>query len=204
MEDQAAVSAGTAPDDTAPDDTAAAPDGPDVLAQVAGELHLFHQRSAHRETVIDRLHEENQLLRQGLRRSILEQVVVDLVRLYDGLSRQAGRPGGETAVFASFADDALLALERCGVDPFTAEPGDAYTVGLHVAAGFVDCDDLLRHNTVAEVLLVGLRDRESGTVRRPLRARFHRLPAACGDPVPAARAGPTEPPGDQSSDRSHG
>jgi molecular chaperone GrpE len=167
VDDQVAASA---------DSATTAPGGPDVLAQMADELHLFHQRSAHRETVIDRLHEENQLLRRGLRRSILEPVVADLVRLYDGLSRQARRPGGETAVFASFADDVLLALERCGVDPFTAEPGDAYTVGL----------------------------RESGIVRRPLRARFHRLPDGSRDSVPTAGTGPSKQHGDQPSDRSQG
>jgi molecular chaperone GrpE len=181
-----------------------APCGADVLARLAGELHSFHQRSAHRETVIDRLHEENQLLRLGLRRSILEPVVVDLVRLYDGLSRQAGRPGGEMALFASFADDVLLALERCGVDPFTADLGDTYTVGLHVVAGFVDCDDPFRHNTVAEVVVVGLRDRETGVVRRPLRARFHRLPAAGRGSVPVAEHGPSEQDSNQPSDRSQG
>jgi len=117
--------------------------------------------------------DQNQLLRQGLRRSILEPVVVDLIRLYDGLSRQAGRPGSGGAVFASFADDVVLALERCGVDPFTAEPGDAYTVSLDVAASFAECDD-------PDQLQHGGR----GASGRPARPRVRDRPPAVAGPVP--------------------
>lgn len=178
--------------DALPADTVqTTPDGADVLARVAGELRSFHQRSAHREAVIDRLHEENQLLRRGLRRAVLEPVVVDLVRLYDGLSRQAERHSDDANVFSSFADDVLMALERCGIDTFSADPGETYTVGLHVAAGFVDCDDPVKHDTVAEVILVGLRDRETGVIRRPLRARFHRLPEVDQGLLPAVAAEPS-------------
>lgn len=174
------------------------------MARVAGELNSFHQRSAHREAVIDRLHEENQLLRRGLHRSILEPVVVDLVRLYDGLSRQAERYSDDTNVFSSFADDVLLLLERCGIDAFSADLGETYTVGLHVAAGFVDCDDPVKHNTVAEVVLVGLRDRETGVIRRPLRARFHRLPQVDQDLIPAVAPNPpTAANNDQVRDDGH-
>ena len=35
------------------------------LDKVEGQLSEFHRRSAHRESLIDRLHEENQRLRPG-------------------------------------------------------------------------------------------------------------------------------------------
>ena len=57
--------------------------------KVEGQLSEFHRRSAHRESLIDRLHEENQRLRSGIGRVVLEPVVADLIRLYDQLSRVA-------------------------------------------------------------------------------------------------------------------
>ena len=67
------------------------------LGRVEEQLADFHRRAAHRESVIDRLHEENQQLRAG-RTAILEPVIADLIRLYDQLTgRPAGsRPPGRT------------------------------------------------------------------------------------------------------------
>ena len=44
------------------------------LDKVEAQLTEFHRRSAHRESVIDRLHEENQRLHGGIGRIILEPV----------------------------------------------------------------------------------------------------------------------------------
>ena len=63
------------------------------LDKVEAQLTEFHRRSAHRESVIDRLHEENQRLRGGIGRIILEPVVTDLIRLYDQLDREVRRLG---------------------------------------------------------------------------------------------------------------
>jgi molecular chaperone GrpE (heat shock protein) len=92
---EAAVSEtdGDAPQAGNADDTALA-ELTSRLAKVEGQLAEFHQRAAHRELVIDRLHEENQQLRGGLGRIILEPVVADLIRLYDQLSRAPRRWSG--------------------------------------------------------------------------------------------------------------
>jgi hypothetical protein len=154
----------------------------DRLDAIDRGLRSFHQRSAHREAVIDRLHEENQLLRTGLGRTVLQPVLADLARLYDGLAQQAGRlaetpeRAAEQALWASFADDVAMALERYGTDIITAKPGDAYERGRHVAAGFVDNPDPAARDTVAQVLAVGLVDQESGQIRRPVRVRIFREP----------------------------
>ena len=65
------------------------------LGRVEEQLAEFHRRSAHRELVIDRLHEENQQLRGGFGQLILEPVVADLIRLDDQLTADppAGAPG---------------------------------------------------------------------------------------------------------------
>jgi molecular chaperone GrpE len=154
------------------------------LATVVGQLAEFHRRSAHRESVIDRLHEENQQLRAGLGRIILEPVVADLIRLYDQLSREVrrlGAGGQDGRLLWSFAEDVAQILDRCGIESFTAEPGDPFERERHRPLSVVACDDESRHNTVAEVLAVGFLQRDTGQVRRPLQARFHQYTPAPGE-----------------------
>jgi molecular chaperone GrpE (heat shock protein) len=165
------------------------------LARMTVAIEEFHRRSAHRETVIDRLHEENQELRSGMRRVVLEPVVTDLLRLYDGLSRQAARleleqaQAGFADLFASFAEDVELALDRCGMEVFTAEPREEFSASRHLVAGFEPCEDPSLHNTVADVVAKGLRERETGRIRRAVKARFHRYEP----PIGQVAADPPEP-----------
>ncbi|MEU4694900.1 molecular chaperone GrpE [Actinoplanes sp. NPDC023714] len=154
-----------------------------TLASISESLDAFHRRSERREAVIDRLHEENQVLRTGLTRTILQPVLTDLARLYDGLAQQAERLAGDPdraadqQLWAGFADDVAQALARYGTDVVTAEPGEAYERGRHVVAGFVDNPDPAADRTVACTLAVGLVDQETGAVRRPVRVRLFREPA---------------------------
>jgi molecular chaperone GrpE (heat shock protein) len=144
--------------------------------KVEGQLSEFHRRSAHRESLIDRLHEENQRLRGGISRAVLEPVVADLIRLYDQLSREAHRlgTGGQAdPLLWSFAEDVAQILDRCGYEVFSAEPGDPFLRERHRPLAVVPCDDESRHNTVAEVVAAGFAERGTGRVRRPLHARFH-------------------------------
>lgn len=153
------------------------PDETAVLAELAGrlgkleeQLAEFHRRSAHREKVIDRLHEENQRLRSGTDRIILEPVITDLIRLHDQLGREVRRleAGDEDALLPrSFADDIAQILDRCGIELFTASPGDPFERGRHRPLTVVACDDSSGHNTVAEVVAAGFDERETGRVRRP-------------------------------------
>jgi hypothetical protein len=186
---------------SAADADGAAPKSPDEhaglgaeLARMAVAIEEFHRRSAHRETVIDRLHDENQELRSGMRRVLLDPVVTDLLRLHDGLSRQAARlvgqeQAGVADLFTSFAEDVELALDRCGMEVFTAEPREEFSASCHHVAGFEPCDDPSLHNTVAGVVAKGLRERETGRIRRAVKARFHRYEP----PIGQAAADPPEP-----------
>jgi molecular chaperone GrpE len=153
------------------------------LAKVEEQLGEFHRRAAHREAVIDRLHEDNQQLRSGFGRLILEPVIADLIRLHDQLSREsrrleAGAQDGK--LMRSFAEDVAQTLDRCGIEVFSAEPGDPFEPGRHKPLAVVACDDEARHNTVAEVLAAGFADRDSGRILRPVQARFHRYVPAAG------------------------
>ncbi|MEU4829439.1 nucleotide exchange factor GrpE [Streptosporangium sp. NPDC023615] len=194
------VNPGTVNPGTA-DPGTAVPGAAERLAAIESAVAEFNRRSAHRETVIDRLHEENQALRGGLYRTILEPVVADLIRMHDALLREVTRltgDGGEKSakdgegeaadtasaanaanaahgrLLASFADDTLLMLERCGLEEFTARPGEPFDAGRHTAVSVVPVTDEALDNTVAEVVAIGFVERETGRVRRPVRARFHR------------------------------
>ena len=158
-------------------DTGAVPgDLADRLGRVEAQLAEFHRRSAHRELVIDRLHEENQQLRGGIARLILEPVVADLIRLDDQLTREVRRlesDGQDPRLLWSFAEDVRQILDRCGIDVFSAEPGDPFDRDRHRPLAVVPCQDESRHNTVAEVVAAGFAERETGRVRRPVHARFY-------------------------------
>ena len=148
----------------------------DRLSQVGEQLAEFHRRSAHRESVIDRLHEENQQLRSGFGRLILDPVVTDLIRLYDQLTREGRHlESGErdAHMIWSFAEDVLQILDRCGIEAFSAEPGDPFTRDRHRPLAVVPCDDESRHNTVAEIVAIGFTERDTGRIRRPVQARFY-------------------------------
>jgi molecular chaperone GrpE (heat shock protein) len=146
------------------------------LAAIEAQLAEFNRRASHREAVIDRLHAENQELRSGVRRAILEPAVVDLIRLHDGLCREAGRAADEVTagLVSSFACDVELILDRCGLELFTAEPGDPYRPGEHRPVAVVATEDHKRDNTIAEVVSPGFRERDGSRVRRPAQVRVHR------------------------------
>lgn len=146
--------------------------------QVEQQLAEFHRRSIFRESVIDRLHEENQQLRGGIDRAVLSPVVTDLIRLYDQLSRESRRPaanGQDGQLLGSFASDVADILDRCGYELFTAEPGEVYDHHRHRPLAVVPCADESRHNTVAEVVAAGFLERDTGRVRRLVHARFYQF-----------------------------
>ena len=149
--------------------------------KVEEQLAEFHHRSAHREVVIDRLHEENQQLRAGTSKAILEPVVADLVRLYDQVDREVRRLRAarqDERLLWSFADDIAQILDRCGLEMYSAEPGDPFDRDRHRPLAVVDCADESWHNTVAEVTAAGFVERDTGRVRRPLQARFYQYTPA--------------------------
>ena len=146
------------------------------LDRVEAQLAEFHRRAAHREAVIDRLHEENQRLRGGFGRIVLEPVVTDLIRLYDQLDREVRRlqaGGQDPRLLWSFAADVVQILDRCGIEIFSAEPGDRFARDRHRPLAAVACEEESRHNTVAEVISAGFLERDTGRVRRPVQVRVH-------------------------------
>ncbi|ONH24753.1 nucleotide exchange factor GrpE [Pseudofrankia asymbiotica] len=150
------------------------------LAAIEAAVTGFQDRSAHRESVIDRLHEERVEHRAGIRRTILDPVATDLIRLFDGLAGEALRLAalGEARLaelLASFADDAELALERCGLDALRPAPGETFQKSLHVLAGSEPTDEPAAHNTIVAVVEPGFVDRDRDRPRRPAKVKVYRL-----------------------------
>ena len=140
----------------------------DLVAQGAE----YHRRSAHREAIIDRLHEENQKLRDEVRASVFDPITADLMRLYDSFRRDAdrltesGADPGLVKLMESYADDVELILDLCGLEPFSATVGESFRRGDNVVAGTVEASDPAQRDQIAEVIAAGFRDRPSRPQRR--------------------------------------
>jgi hypothetical protein len=87
--------------------------------------------------------------------------------------RRLESDGQDPRLLWSFAEDVRQILDRCGIDVFSAEPGDPFDRDRHRPLAVVLCQDESRHNTVAEVVAAGFAERETGRVRRPVHARFY-------------------------------
>ncbi|GLZ16169.1 hypothetical protein Acsp04_64040 [Actinomadura sp. NBRC 104425] len=141
--------AGTGEPDEAPAaaaaDEAGAADGDalagirDALAALAERLDREHERAAHREAVIDRLHEENERLRRGELQAALEPLRAALYRLHDQARREARRwsepdppePAHAAALLEAVADEIADALARSGVERYTVRPGEPFDAARH-------------------------------------------------------------------------
>ena len=91
--------------------------------------------------------------------------------------RPGGSSDGQDAKLAwSFADEVAQTLERCGIDMYTAAPGEPFDPIRHNPAGVLDSPDEALHNTVAEVTAAGFIDRETGRVRAATASAISSVP----------------------------
>jgi molecular chaperone GrpE len=152
----------------------------EALRAVHDELARGNDRAAARERVIERLHEENQVLKAGERQSLLRPVVTDLYRLRDDLLQQAGELppdfGAEraAALLRSYAQTVELALERAGVLPERPAVGDPFDARAHRAAAVVAAAGPAADATVAGILRDGYRDTVTDRVLVPATVRVAR------------------------------
>ena len=162
----------------------------DALAGLAARLDREHERAAHREAVIDRLHEENQRLKRGELQAMLEPVRAALYRLHDQARRESCRlsapdmtdppdPAQTALLLEAVADDVADALARLGVERFTVEPGAPYDASRHRPVAVAPVDDPLRDGTVAAVQSDGFE--QSGKVLRKAAVAVAKLDGAKGD-----------------------
>lgn len=169
---------------SAPDQQAEEPDRPADRATVLTELASLREavavltdreqeRAAHRESVIDRLHAENQTLRRRELEYMLEPVRMGLYRLYDLSRREAERwtgsqpPDSEHAgpLLAAIAEEIAEVLARTGVEPFEPVPGEPYDACRHRPIETADVTDPALDGAVVRTLNNGFCQGEK-TVRR--------------------------------------
>ncbi|GAA0353651.1 nucleotide exchange factor GrpE [Actinoallomurus spadix] len=118
-----------------------------------------HERAAHRERVIDRLHEDNQRLRHGELQATFEPVRAALYRLYDLVRREAERetadPAHTPVLLAAIADELAEILARTGVERMPVETGEPFDPARHRPSGTEDVADADLDGTVARVQRAG-------------------------------------------------
>jgi len=126
------------------------------LTKTAGREH---ERAAHREQVIDRLHEENQRLRHSELQAALEPVRSALYRLHDMVRRESQRDTADPVhvpkLLAAIADELAEVLARTGVEHMPVEEGDPFDPARHRPAGTHDVDDAELDGTVVTVQRAG-------------------------------------------------
>jgi molecular chaperone GrpE (heat shock protein) len=125
---------------------------PSRLDALVVSIEKEHQRAAFRESVIDRLHTENQQLRRGELEALLEPVRGGLFRVHDMARRAAAQcratePAGAQLLDA-VADEAADVLLSVGVERFDAVPGELFDPARHRQVGVAAADDKLPHGTV--------------------------------------------------------
>ncbi|WP_116020845.1 nucleotide exchange factor GrpE [Thermomonospora umbrina] len=128
------------------------------VARLAAAVEREHERAAHRETVIDRLHEDVQTLRRGELQALFEPVRAALFRLHDLTGREARRwaddppePANAAALLAAVTDEIAEALARTGVERFTVAPGDPFDPARHRPVATVTVEDPALDGTVVGV-----------------------------------------------------
>lgn len=154
----------------------------EAIAGLAARLDREHDRAAHREAIIDRLHEENQRLRRGELQALLEPVRTALYRLHDQARRESGRwaepdppdPAHAASLLAAVADDVADVLSRIGVERFTAEPGEPYDAARHRPVAVAPVTEPGRAGTVVSVQADGFE--QGGRVLRKAEVCVGKLP----------------------------
>lgn len=130
------------------------------VAALTEAVQREHERAAHREQVIDRLHAENQQLRHGLLQEALTPVRAGLYRLHDTLTREAARrrdsppPEHTGPLLSALADEVAEVLGRTGAERVGVEPGTAYDAAVHRPARTCEVP-ASADGTVVEVLAEG-------------------------------------------------
>jgi molecular chaperone GrpE len=144
-----------------------------TLSEVADQSRRYHTRAEQRESVIDLLRSELEVLRRGERRGLLRPLLADLCRLRgDLLSQSAALPADFDAVKAadllrSYAETIELTLDSNGVVTYAPEGGERFDPRLHRRVGGEPTDDPALAGHVAAVRRVGYLDVEANSPIAP-------------------------------------
>lgn len=134
----------------------------EIRAQLAALTHAAgreHDRAAHRERVIDRLHEDNERLRRSEVQTALEPARASLYRLYDLVRRESEREVADIEhvpkLLAAIADELAEIIARTGVERMPVGEGDPFDPARHRPAGTHDVEDAELDGTIVTVQRTG-------------------------------------------------
>jgi molecular chaperone GrpE len=129
------------------------------LAALAATAGREHDRAAHRERVIDRLHEDNERLRHSELQAAFEPARTSLYRLYDLVRRESEREGADVEhvpkLLAAIADELAEVIARTGVERMPVGEGDPFDPARHRPAGTHDVEDAELDGTIVTVQRAG-------------------------------------------------
>ncbi|HEY0460095.1 MAG TPA: nucleotide exchange factor GrpE [Pyrinomonadaceae bacterium] len=135
------------------------------LIELMGLVEESNRIANERERIIDRLHQENQQLKQGELEQAIMPVWRDLIRLFDDLKQTANRYVEREELqkqsivkdFECYRDIVEDILYRYGVERYTAESGVPFNSKEHKALGVVETSESVNDKTLARVLRDGFK-----------------------------------------------
>jgi molecular chaperone GrpE (heat shock protein) len=136
------------------DNSEATVDVTEALSAIRTELAGLHAQSKFLNEVVDRLHTENEQLRQAGSKATVQPALRELIKLADDWRsravaiREDADPG---RLCADVVEDVTLILERQGIEAFSAEPGIEFDRRRHRAVGTRTTEDETLDGRVAEV-----------------------------------------------------
>jgi molecular chaperone GrpE (heat shock protein) len=136
-----------------------------ILARLDGcDHHLedLARVARDRERMLDRLHEENQGLKNRDRERAMLPLLKDLIRLYDDVGRTSAEYTGDDEVsrkaardWSMYQDAAADILARQGIETYMTTTGDAFDPARHRAIGATTTADPALDKRIARVLKPG-------------------------------------------------
>jgi molecular chaperone GrpE len=108
-----------------------------TVQKLADSSERYHARAEQRESVIDHLRSELDLLRRGERRGLLRPVLAEMCRLRDDLLKQAATLPADfdaakaVGLLRSYAETIELTLESNGVVTYAPDSGDRFNPRMH-------------------------------------------------------------------------
>lgn len=170
---ETAAPAPTAEPDGEPEPLQEPPAAPDPLLAIGAQLEAltseaagFNERSAAREALLNRAHDEIERLREGDRRALLQPLLREVTALRNDLLMQSRSLPAEYSaeqaarLLESFAGSVEQTLERFGVESFGPTVGDDLNFREHRRVGTIATDDEALHGKIGAVRAEGYRDLE--------------------------------------------
>lgn len=136
-----------------------------LLTSLSDQLKETNRLSRDRELMIDRLHQENQRLKQGELQQALLPILRDLIRLYDDLKLTAANyadraaDGGEKFVkdLRCYAETVADILYRHGVEKIEAAAGEEFNSKEHKAVAVTPAAGQEQDRRISRIVHDGFR-----------------------------------------------